>query len=166
MKRDLPNLKLTANFSLYEFIEAQLPPEAVELNWQHINEMDWPRIEQLANFLQNLRNDMNQVWRAANGGREIGIQITSGFRCKAWELIRKRPGSSQHCTAAVDIQPTGCPPEMAAEILRYYHKKYKTGNGWFGGLAIKDPEYDKSGRILKVGFLHFDQRGYNARWQY
>lgn len=163
--KSIPNRKLTANFSLYEFIEDQLPAEAVALNWQHINEMKIPEFEELAKFLQTLRNDINQVWKAANGNNEICLQITSGFRCKAWELLRGRNGSSMHCQlAAADVQPTNCPREMASEILMYYHKKYKDKH--FGGLAIKHAEFDSKGKILKVGFLHFDFRGYRARWTY
>lgn len=166
MNKTIPNQKLTANFSLYEFIEATLPKEAVAMNWKHINEFREAEFIKLANFLQSLRNSINQQFRAENNGNEIGLQITSGFRCKAWEHFRKRSGNSQHTIAAADIQPTNCPPQLAVKIMDYFFKKHnpRTG-GHFGGFAIKRPEI-KDGKIIRIGFLHYDLRGWVARWEY
>ena len=165
--KTIPNRKLTNNFSLYEFIEAQLPPEAIALNWKHISEFKEAEYVKLANFLQSLRNSVNQQFRAENGGREIGMRITSGFRCKAWEHLRKRSGDSQHTIgAAADIQPTNCSPELAIKIMDYLYKKYYSRTtGHFGGFAIKRPDIEK-GKIIRIGFLHYDLRGWTARWEY
>lgn len=163
--RTIPNRKLSPNFSLYEFIEAQLPAEAIALNWQHIHEMKIDEFERLAKFLQQIREDINQKYRAVNKGKEIALRITSGFRCKAWELIRTRSGNSMHCQlAAADVQPINCTPELAVEILSYFHTKLMRTHE--GGLAIKHPDYYKDGRVLRIGFIHFDLRGYRARWTY
>lgn len=163
--RTLPNRKLANNFSLYEFIEAQLPAEAIALNWQNIHEVKINEFERLAKFLQKIRDDVNQMFKARNDGKEIGLRITSGFRCEAWELLRHRSGNSMHCQlAAADVQSTNCPPELAVEILSYFYTKLMRTHE--GGLAIKHPDYYKNGKVLRVGFLHFDLRGYRARWTY
>ena len=38
--RQIPNHHLTKNFTLYEMIEAQLPYEAVQLNWQNYDDFN------------------------------------------------------------------------------------------------------------------------------
>lgn len=164
--RTIPNRKITDNFSLYEFIEATLPAEAVALNWKHISEFREAEFIKLANFLQSLRNSINQQFRAENNGNEIGLRITSGFRCKAWERLRKRSGDSQHTIAAADVQPTNCSPQLAVKIMDHLCKKYHPRTtGHFGGFAIKRPDIE-NGRILRIGFLHYDLRGWTARWEY
>jgi len=167
MNRSIPNRKITANFSLYEFIEAQLPNIAVDLNWKHINEMNIRNYEFLAGFLQTLRDDINQTYQKHNNNKAINLTVTSGFRCKEWEHTRKRTGESQHCVgAAADVQPTNCSLKLSAKIMNDYYKLFSPSTGWHGGFAIKLPEYDSKGNVLKPGFLHFDLRGSYARWTY
>ena len=166
----MKNRKLTDNFSLYEFIESSLPKQAVDLNWQHIDQFSvnlhtW---ESLAVELQKIRNIINLEYRQGNGGREIALKLTSAFRCKEWELIRGRTGSSQHCVGvAADIQPLNCSNSLAVEIMQWlYSRHHSRHNGWNGGFAIKQPTYTQGGIIEKIGFLHYDLRGYPARWEY
>ena len=168
MNKPIEDSQVTRSFRLYEFIEASLPVLAVKLNWKHINEFKQGEFQRLAEHLQCVRNVVNAEFRQGNGGREIGMRVTSGFRCLAWEILRGRPGTSQHTVlAAADIQPTGCPPLMAVEIIAWLNQKYgprKTGH--MGGFAIKKPTYNSQGKVVAVGFAHFDLRGYVARWEY
>jgi len=162
--RTIPNRKLTDNFWLYEIIEAQLPKEAVELNWKHIDEFDEANAKKIAEFIQSIRDLINiKFWNRQDG---IGLRITSGFRCKEWEQIRGRSGNSRHTKSdAVDVQPI-CPPELAVEIIQYLYEIFsprKTGHR--GGFAIKKPTY-QDGKIIAVGFAHFDLRPTVARWEY
>jgi len=168
MTRTLPDRSLTRNFRLYEFIESALPFQAVWLNWKYINEFQEHEYQRLAEYMQCVRNMINAEFRQGNGGNEIGIRVTSGFRCLAWEMIRNRPGTSQHTVlAAADIQPTGCRPAMAVEILAWLFQKYSPiSHGHKGGFAIKNPTLDANGKILSVGFAHFDLRAQVARWEY
>jgi len=161
--KTLPDRKLTKNFSLYEFIEGQLPPQAIELNWRHLNEMDLAKIEQAAQHAQTIRDLINQEFKSDLSHKEIGLRITSGFRCRAWELAQGRSGNSQHTIAAYDCQPTNCSNEQAVGILAWLHNRFK--RTYVGGLAIKKPTVEK-GKYTKVGFIHFDFRGHVARWEY
>jgi uncharacterized protein YcbK (DUF882 family) len=104
-----PNNKLTKNFYLYEFIEAQMPFEAIALNWKYIENEEVQQIERIALEVQKLRNLINLEIKSDLGFPEIGLRITSGYRCKEWELMQKRSGNSQHVTGgAVDIQAINC----------------------------------------------------------
>ena len=166
----MKNRKITDNFTLYELIESSLPQQAVDLNWQHIDQFSvnislW---ESLASELQKLRNIINAEFKQGNGGREIAVKLNSAFRCKEWELFRGRTGSSQHCVgAAADIQPVNCSNRLAVEIMQWlYEKHYSREHGWPGGFAMSKPVYTQGGIIERVGFLHYDLRGFPARWQY
>lgn len=168
MRKRYLNHKLSENFWLYEFIESQLPTRAIELNWLHIDEMRYDEFKKLAEYLQQIRNEVNSVFKDKNKQIEIGLNITSGFRCKAWEALRGRSGTSQHTVrAAADIQPINCDNELAVEILDWLFEQDKDREkGHQGGLAIKYPTRDKDGNILAVGFIHYDLRPHAARWEY
>jgi hypothetical protein len=164
--RTIRNKQLTLNFWLHEFIEAELPYDAVVLNWKHINEFSEERCLQIAQYIQKKRDYINSKFRAKNAGNEIKIKIMSGFRCIAWEILRKRDGKSQHTKSwAVDGQPDNCSPELAIEIIQHLQEIDGPVNGHKGGFAIKKPEY-KDGKIIKIGFVHYDLRGVIARWEY
>lgn len=164
--KTIPNKKLTDNFWLYEFIEANLPPEGIKMNWDNIDQFSEKEALKMAEFLQKIRELINIVFRDKNGNQEIGIRITSGWRCKEWELFRNRSGKSQHVICAADIQPTNCSNELAVEIIKYlYHVFSPRETGHKGGFAIKEPTY-KDGQIVAVGFAHFDLRKSVARWEY
>ena len=161
--RTLPNRKLTNNFTLYEFIEGQLPADGIALNWKHINEMDQTRFLQAAIHAQSIRDLINREFKSDTGAAEIGLRITSGFRCKAWELKQGRSGNSQHTVAAYDAQPTNCSNDQAVAIIAWLHNRFK--RTYVGGLAMKKATIEK-GKYVKVGFIHFDFRGHVARWEY
>ncbi len=167
--KTIPNRNLTDNFTLYEFIEGQLPPQGIAMNWKNISEMDVDRYATVvAPHAQFIRNLINREFRNDLSNKEIGLQITSGWRCLDWEYFRNRSGKSQHVHAAYDAQPIGCSKAMAVAIIAWLFAKYndrKTGHS--GGFAIKKPTRFKSKPgVEKVGFVHFDFRGYPARWDY
>jgi len=161
--RTLQNTQLTENFSLYEFIEGQLPPEGVAMNWKHIAEMEIVKLKQAAEHAQSIRDLVNTEFKSDNSYKEIGLRITSGWRCRAWELHQGRSGNSQHTIAAYDAQPTNCSNEQAVAILAWLLNKYK--RSYVGGLASKKPSI-ANGRYVTIGFIHFDFRGKIARWEY
>jgi len=165
--RTIANKRITTNFSLHEIIEGQLPPEGVAMNWKNIHEFRQEEWERHVGFIQSLRNSINGEFKAKNGGREIGLAVTSGWRCLEWEHFRKRSGKSQHCVGvAFDVQPTQCRPALAVEIMDHFHKIFnRRERGHFGGYARSFPEYSNS-ELKKIGFLHFDFRGMVARWEY
>lgn len=168
--KTIPDKKLTRNFSLYELIQSSLPPVAVQLNWKHIDEfmVNYNTWIKLADHLQAIRNMINSEFRIGNGDNEIGVHITSAFRCRKWEIRQKRNGSSQHCVgAAADIQPVGCSNRLAVDIMQWlYNKHWHRDGGHHGGFAIKQPTYTQKGTITLIGFLHYDLRGHVARWTY
>jgi len=167
--RTIPNRPITRNFSLYELIESSLPSVAVKLNWQNIDQfmVNLQQWEALAHYLQTIRNMINSEFRSGNGGNEIGVHLTSAFRCRQWEIRQKRNGSSQHCVgAAADIQPSRCSNRMAVDIMQWLHQRHwPRDSGHHGGFAIKHPTY-RNGIIILTGFLHYDLRGNVARWTY
>jgi len=160
--REIENRKLTSHFMLYEFLEAQMPDEAVALNWKYITEDTVYRSEIIALELEKVRKLVNDNFKSDIGFHEIGLRITSGYRCIEWELLRDRSGNSQHTIMAVDLQPVRCSRELAVKILHFIYVKYN--HFWSGGLAIKNPS--KQGSILLVGFVHLDMRDKKARWKY
>ena len=156
--KTIEDRQLTKHFRLYEFLEGSLPYEAISLNWKHINETEVFYWETMALELEKLRKLINENFVSDLGFPEIGIKITAGFRCKAWELFRKRSGNGQHTICAADIQPTNCTRIMAVEILKFVYKKYDPY--WNSGLAICHPAKDT------IGFVHIDFRRVRARWTY
>ncbi len=162
MKKTLDNRQLATNYTLYEFIEGQLPEAGKLMNWKNIAQMDIKNMEKAAAHAQSVRDLINKNFRSDNDYKEIGLRITSGWRCKEWELHQKRSGNSQHVISAYDAQPVNCSKRQAAEILAWLLQHFKN---YEGGLAIKKPTFDK-GNILTPGFIHFDFRGRVARWEY
>jgi hypothetical protein len=160
--RQIADRQLTQHFRLYEFIESQMPDEAVALNWKYFDTSTIMLWEILALELEKTRKLINENFTSDLGFQEIGIRIAAGFRCKEWELIRGRSGNSQHTICAADIQPVKCSREMAVKILHFIYSKYN--EYWKGGLAIKYPS--KQGNLLLIGFVHIDIRGKRARWTY
>ena len=166
--RSLPNFMLTTNFSRFEVIEGtNLSRLAIELNWKNIKEYDEVRFTKLLLQMEVVRSLINILYISdIDKNKEIGLRITSGFRCKEWELIRGRSGLGQHPLGAVDIQPTNCGNSQAITIMKHlYNIFWPRQNGFRGGFAIAEPTY-KDGRIEKIGFLHFDNRNEIARWIY
>lgn len=156
------NIQLTDHFTLYEFIEAKMPCEAIAMNWRHFKDDDVSIWKSLAEDLEKMRLLVNDNFTSDIGFKQIGIRIEAGYRCKEWELFRGRTGNSQHTICAADIKPINCTREMTVKILHWIFSKYN--EYWKGGLALKSPS--KEGKILLTGFLHIDKRGKRARWSY
>ena len=148
-------MKLTANFTLEEFIDGEMPKEAIKMNYDLISDEQRKNIGLIAVELQKLRDKT----KAEFGSKFTGFKITSGLRQKAWELKQKRSGNSQHTKGwAVDFQPI-CANEDYMIIFNWIFKQLENFNG---GVAQKKPNL-KAG--LK-GFIHLDLRGSRARWEY
>lgn len=166
---EIKNKKVTDNFWLYEIIDAHPADsrEFKEIVWNNIREFNEKNAEKVLQFLQIKRDYINSKFKDKNGGREIGIKITSGFRPVVWEKKRGRSGLSRHTKSdAADIQPTNCSPELAVEIIQHlYDIDSDRETGHQGGFAIKKPVivYDK---VKLIGFAHYDLRGLPARWWY
>jgi len=160
--RQIRNKQLTKHFWLYEFLEAELPSEAIAMNWDVINSDTVYKAELMALEIEKIRKLVNDNYKSDIGFQEIGLRITSGFRCREWELKRGRSGNSQHTIMAADFQAINCSREMGANILSWIFEKYDPW--WCGGLAKKDPS--KEGKRFFLGFIHIDQRDIKARWIY
>ena len=164
MIRTKPNYKITKNFSFYEMMESSLPYEAVKLNWLNIDDYNPDNAVKIIEVAQSRRDLVNRQYKSDTSDKEIGFILTSAFRCLDWERIRKRSGASQHVKSlAVDIQPINCSDEMATDILQWLHNQ--DYSNYEGGLALKKPTY-KNRAIHRIGFLHYDARGFKARWSY
>lgn len=161
--RSIPNTRLTTDFSLYEFIEAQLPPRGVALNWKNIRKMDMEKIHMAAQHAQSIRDLINKEFKNDLYARPIGLTITSGWRCREWELLRGRSGDSQHTIAAYDAIPSNCSLRMAVSIIGWIKHHFEPS--YEGGFAVALPKV-KDGKIISTGFFHFDFRGHKARWTY
>lgn len=171
--RTLSNVKLTANFSRYEIIEAQNTDMAA-MNWQHIEEYNEPAFINICHAAERVRTLINANFKSdLNTSKPIGLKVASGWRCLAWERHRKRNGSSKHCDnkgliAALDLVPTNCSPELAERIIAWLDRRYSPRTGldvWRGGWAIKKPTI-AAGKVTAVGFFHLDNRPIIARWSY
>lgn len=111
MKKVLLNRQLTTNFSLYEFIEGvAMPRPSVQMNWDAIEQMNAAeraafveRYQKVANRLQALRVEINKRFKQRNGNTDIGLRITSGFRCSKWEESKGRGKNSRHSLSAADF---------------------------------------------------------------
>lgn len=161
--RRIPNTKLTTDFSLYEFVEAQLPPQGVTLNWKNIHQIDLEKIQMAALHAQSIRDLINREFKNDLHAAPIGLTITSGWRCREWELLRGRSGDSQHTIAAYDAVPTNCSLRMTVSIIGWIKQRFEDRH--IGGFAIALPKV-KDGKIVSTGFFHFDFRGHKARWKY
>ena len=161
--RTIKNYNLSPHFSLYEFIEGSfMSKKGHEMNWKHIDECDVEKLKQMAQRLEFLRDDINRNFKSdIDPTKSIGLQITSGWRCLAWELFRNRSGKGQHPIAAADVIPTNVSKELSDEIILWVYDKYNSRlRGWEGGFAIKRPTPSTT------GFIHVDIRKENARWEY
>lgn len=167
--RTLPDRNLTANFSLYELIEAHPTGnrDLAWLNWKFIGELDMERLEMIAARLQQLRDIINQRYRVENFGKEIALRVTSAFRCRAWERLRNRNGSSRHVVCdANDFVPVCENPEQTVLIIEELYRELNPRlTGHQGGLAIKKPTRNAKGELQLLGFMHIDL-GPTRRWEY
>jgi uncharacterized protein YcbK (DUF882 family) len=158
-------MKLTANFSLKELIEAQMPADAIRINNEDITDAEKENCKRIAEVLQDLRNKVNAKFRG-KGGRGIGLRITSGYRSKRWELLRGRSGNSMHVQAlAADVVPVNCVNDAQyIEIYKWILHEYRN---WNGGLANMDYKFKKGSttEIESYGFIHIDL-GTRRRWKY
>ena len=161
--RTINNYKLSDNFSFYEFIEGVFMGKAGhEINWKNIDQCDQEKQKEMALALQKVRKEINVNFKSdIDESKLIGLQITSGWRCKEWELLRGRSGLGQHPIAAADVVPTNVSKELSDKIILWLYDKYSSRTeGWEGGFAIKRPTK------TTTGFAHFDIRSNNARWEY
>lgn len=164
----LVNKNLTKNIKLYEVIGgATVPPEGNALAWRHIAEFNEARMQVICNRVQEVSDLVNSTFKVRNGNKRITFIVGSGFRPRAWELLRNRSGASRHVQSdALDVIPGNCSARLAVEIIQWLNTRYSpVVGGWNGGFAIKEPTY-KGKRIIKIGFAHFDNRGVVARWTY
>ena len=151
------NLQLTPSFSLKEMLEGTaLPREAIVMNYQDFEEWMVKELKQVAIILQTIRDAAEEKF----GDRFHGLRITDGLRVLRWEKAQGRSGNGQHPKAtAADFQPI-CADEDYMEIFnwifRTFHKNFE------GGFAKKEPDLDNG----KKGFIHADNRGKKARWNY
>jgi hypothetical protein len=153
--RQHTNKQLTEHFSLYEVIEGTLPISCVALNWKHFDQFSLSKFTEICKQVEIVRAYVREKYGP------ILFRVTSGFRCKEWELEQGRSGNSQHTIAALDIQFHGCEKEVSDKIMKDLEKKYwSVRTGWMGGFAIKRPTKELR------GFIHFDNRGNFARWEY
>lgn len=167
--KTFPNEQVTKNFSLYEFIEAHPSgsEEFKEIVWSNIAEFNLNNAKRILEFIQRKRDYINSNFRSLNGGEDIGLKITSGFRPVQWEKLQKRSGTSKHTLSmAVDVQPIKCSPELAVKILQHlYEKDAPRDSGHQGGFALKKPVIVNN-VVKSIGFIHYDLRGVPDRWFY
>jgi hypothetical protein len=169
--RTLPNRQLSRYFDRYNVLEGTaMPMQARQLNWKNVKDYldKEPRYIELLQQLDLVIMDMQSWLQSEKGITEtITLAISSGYRCLEWERIRKRSGQSQHCIgAAVDVYPVSHafqPIDLMA-VMNYLDNKHR--KTWKGGFARKVPTVDKQGRLISIGFIHFDNRPFPARWNY
>lgn len=176
---EIKKINLTKNITFHEYMEGTLPTLAYNLNWKSFNNLNDTQKEEFINKakqvaieVQKERDYINEHFKHENNNKEFTVLITSGFRCKEWELHQGRSGASQHTIAAIDFVIMNCSLELSAKI----HKDIfdRRNKSWLGGFAIKYPTTSK-GKLTTSGFIHIDcrqpdtyqiQRGYGARWIY
>jgi len=179
MKKSLKNVKLTANFWLYEFIEStQIGTKGHELNWEYINSLSEAekeklvaKIKKIAKELQSDRDLINLEFKAENDNKEIGFEITSGFRSKEWEKIKGRiPGQngrkdwSKHTIGyTADYRVICKDDELYNKAMKFLWNKDK--ENFIGGLAKKISSLPEH-KNRQMRFIHKDFRGIFTRWSY
>ena len=90
------NKQLTKNFWLHEFLfGTEMPKIGHQMNIENISEFNDYQAEMLAIDLQRIRDELNLQFQKENKGVEIGVEITAGFRCLAWEILKKRSGDAR-----------------------------------------------------------------------
>lgn len=166
--RTLSNHQITRHFSLYEVIEgAALPAMAIEMNWKNVHEYNESYFEATLSDLETIRIWINFRYKHRNNNKTIGIRITSGWRCKEWELHRNRSGEGRHPIDAIDFQPITVNSTLAIEIMHDLDKEFiDRTNGYQGGYARALPTYEPDGFIRTLGFLHIDKKLPPRRWWY
>jgi hypothetical protein len=139
----------------------------IRMNWENISEFNEGLARQLAEYLQWVRDLINQRYKADNDDQEIPLIITSAYRCYDWEIRQRRNGRSMHTKSlAADWYPRTKSLELSARILKELHKEWEsTVYGHQGGLAIKFPSHDRYGKMITCGYLHTDL-GPKRRWEY
>lgn len=177
MKR-VVNEKLSEFFSRHEVLYASawfrdrhdVVHRLADVNHKHIDEYNEDAFIDLCQRMDVVRVHVNLAFKSdIDPDKHIGLKVTSGWRCHAWELLKGRSGTSQHVIAALDVQPTNCSPELAIKIIAWMHKFYSStveGQGWPGGFAIARPKYNpKTNQLISIGFAHYDL-GRLRRWKY
>lgn len=174
----LPNKMLSEFFSRHEVLYAPawfrdrhgLVHRLADVNQKHIDEYNEDAFIDLCQRMDVVRVHMNLAFKSdINPKKDIGLKVSSGWRCYAWELLKGRSGTSQHVVAAVDVQPTNCSMGLAIKIIAWMHEFYSSteeGKGWPGGFAIAKPRRNrKTNHIESIGFAHYDL-GRLRRWKY
>jgi hypothetical protein len=143
MRPEFANEKLTANFSLWEFLESRFFTKEQQARvYQHYSAFEAdlrPEIQALAENLQVLRD-----WLGS------GVSINIALRPKWYELEKGRSGNSQHCLGkAADIVSHGYSNEAVQDAIEQ---------------LIEDGEMNQGGLGRYDSFTHYDIRGYKARW--
>jgi uncharacterized protein YcbK (DUF882 family) len=136
-------MKLTNNFSLSEFLESRFfddkQQEKVNLEFQNNKTTLLPKVQELANNLQVLRDNLGSA-----------ISINIAYRPKWYELSKGRSGNSRHCLCeAADIKVQGF---TTAQVRAKIEKLILSGEMIQGGIG----KYNS--------FVHYDIRGIKARW--
>lgn len=123
-------MKLTKNFNREEFDcrdGTQVPAELM------------PNVQELADNLQVLRDDIGEP-----------IRVNSGYRTPAYNKKVGGVSNSQHTKAkAADITAKSFTPKQLAARIEKLIKEKKL---WFGGVGVYP------------GFVHVDIRKNKARW--
>ena len=159
------NRKITNNFWLHEFLTVNTNPKAFPINMEDVKDSDIVKIETiLAPFSQDIRDWVNEQFKAENNGIEIGLEIICAYRSVRWEKMQGREGKGTHPLAiAIDFKPLNCKDDnMYMRVFYSIAAKLVTSDG---GFACKYPTY-KSGKISNYGFIHKDFRNGFARWNY
>ena len=168
--RTIPDTQLSRYFTRYNIIEGTaMSQKARMLNWQHIDQYlkNEERFISLCQRLDQVIIDLSAHYRKELADLyTLTLAVSCGFRCLEWEKLQKRSGNSQHTIgAALDVYViTNTLTINPIEVMQYLNKHY--WNTWKGGFAAKAPTYDKQGKLRSIGFLHFDNRPFQARWHY
>ncbi|MCE1202912.1 MAG: hypothetical protein LWX09_12540 [Bacteroidia bacterium] len=164
----LPDKPLSRFFTRHQVIQGTaLPLEARQLNWQHIDEYlkNESRYVDLCSKVDQIILDLQSTF-CSRPYSTFTLAVSSGFRCLKWEHLRQRTGLSQHTVgAALDLYPVSNALSDAELVAIMHHIKKKYEPSWTGGFAMKPPIL-KAGRLISIGFAHFDNRPQKARWNY
>lgn len=124
-------MQLTTNFNLIEFVCKDGTP---------VSEEYLPNVQELANNLQVLRDDIGEP-----------VHINSSYRTPEHNAAVGGKDDSQHLTAsAADITTKSLTPSKLAARIELLIKEGKMKEGGVGKYA---------------GFVHVDIRGTKARWK-
>jgi len=134
------NKQLTQNFKLGEFLTSKFYDKDQQKKvLKSVTHPILANIHELADNLQVLRDEINNP-----------IHINIAYRPLWWELQNGRSGNSQHVKGkAADIRVDGMSPRILFDIIERLQDKGKMTKG---------------GMKAYTTFLHYDIRGFNARW--